>query len=981
MYMSTIDIKKDNIIKSMFYSFSCFFSYIPILSGVEPVKSIQPFFIPSFISRSKLKLIYNFLLFILVSLLLFSIFSVFNINVTAQTDFLFEEQIKAQAITRFWQYFSENNIKLSWIPFQWEMADEYKIFKSINGTLFEAVKADYQDEGFQMVWLDKDVLDRNTYAYYVEGYKQGELVGRTEQVVIDFWLPSCTAIYPVNNEIISEEEPEFRWESISINTFPYKNIIFSAESEFVIYDSTEEKEIWRIAIEDINTNKFIYDLEEIAKPFQKKHLYQWQYKVIGYNSKNQAIAESITGGLFSFKEAAEGEEEKKDEEDEYIEGKLNIDAAMVSYQTIEGEDVIVAQENVWLTYEDISLKANQLQIFLDRNELTARENVTFTVKDESYSCQLLNYNWKTDKVVMEEFSGETTGENIKGFVYYTGGRMENFPDTVEISSGFFTTCDLENPHWHIEAEKITIYLDDKIVAKKVSWYEGDKKIITLPSFLIFLRGKNQLPYIPDIGQSSSEGWFLKNKINYVKDADSYGSVYVDLMQKKGLGTGIEHTFELGEDRADDGEVILYLYALKRKAANIYDLDANINYWQNFKNDLKLKANVNYAGVIRADSFKDSSHIIKPDFYIYKKWEESLLTVTGKYNFNIRNSKATSSGDIKAVYDSTISDDLSSNLVLLYSSKSSQESIDKFTEQWIRPIWQLKYGGPGYTLNLTTEKLIDLHFANASPGNRIGSVSTLDRLPELIFNKDSAELFNTGISYSINASIGRFYESATEQENIRGEYIINLNKPIKINNNIGLNASGIYRQDVYLTGEARYMLGGRLDLRVGYQPEFYGNFSYSYYMSEGPTPFIFDALSPLTETASASIVLKPIDSIQLNLSTNYNFVTESFGSLGARLQWIPKKDYDINLSTYYDLNKKEWNKRIDAKMALKMSDDWKLSYSGSIYFDDFDIKNSVISVVRDLHCREISINYRQSTKSVWVDFSIKAFPTESFSIGG
>ena len=412
---------------------------------------------------------------------------------------------------------------------------------------------------------------------------------------------------------------------------------------------------------------------------------------------------------------------------------------------------------------------------------------------------------------MENFAGETTGENIKGLVYYEGGKMENFPDTIEISSGLFTTCDLENPHWHIKAEQITIYLDDKIVAKKVSWYEGERKMFTFPSFMIFLRGKNQLPYVPDIGQSSSEGWFLKNQFNYVRDATSYGSVYLDLMQKKGLGAGVEHTFELGEERIDDGEVVLYLYGLKRKTVNIYDLDANINYWQNFKNDLRLKANINYSGMIYPDSFTSSTHTVKPDFYIYKKWEDSVLTVTGKYNLNINNSGIASSGDIKTVYDTNLSDDLSSNFILLYSSK---DPIDQPAEQWLRPVWQLKYGGNGYSLNLITERLFDLNFKDIASGDRLGSISTLDRLPELIFNKNSAELFNTGINYSINASIGRFYESATDHENIRGEYIINLNKPIKINNNISLNASGIYRQDVYLTGEARYMLGGRLDLRVG-----------------------------------------------------------------------------------------------------------------------------------------------------------------------
>lgn len=954
------------------------FSYLLFYANLI-IKMI--FFFPASITQNlRKKTVLNYFLTLALActcILTLSFFfsSLMNITANAQTDFLFDEQIKAQAITRFWEGFTEYEIRLFWIPFQWEMVDEYKIYKSINRDDFEEIKADYQDEGFRLNWTDKDVLDRNTYSYYIEGYSFDEPVDRTEQVDVDFWLPSCPAVYPVNNEIVQEEEPEFKWQSIAITAFPFKNIIFSAEGEFLVYDLTEDEEIWKVALDDINISQISFNIEEVSKPLQKKHQYQWQLKITGYDSGNKDTATSITGGRFRFQEEVEGVE--PEEEEEFVEGKLSIDAGMVSYQVIDEEDVIVAQENVKLNYKDISLQANYLQVILDRNELIAKEDVIFDIGEESYSCQLLNYNWKTDKIVMEDFAGETSGENIRGLVYYEGGKLENFPKTIEISSGLFTTCDLEEPHWHIEAEQITIYIDDKIIAKKVSWYEGKKKMFTFPSFLIFLRGKNQLPYIPDIGQSSSEGWFLKNQINYVKDASSYGSVYIDLMQKKGLGAGVEHTFELGEERVDDGEVVLYVYALKRKAVNIYDVDANIDYWQNFKNDLRLKANVSYGSSINPDSFKSTSHSIKPDFYIYKKWEDSLLTVTGKYNFNIKENNATSSGNIKMVYDHTISDDLSSNLVLLYSS---QDSTGEPIDHWLRPQWQLGYTGQGYTLSLITEKLIDLNLWGDPEGINLNRPGTLDRLPELVFNKSSAKLFDTGINYSINASLGRFYESATDEENVRGEYIINVNRPFKISDNISLNASGIYRQDVYLTGEARYMLGGKLDLKVGFQPGFSGNLSYNYYMSEGPTPFNFDALSPLTESASASVVLKPRDNLQINLSTNYNFVSESFGSLGARVQWKPKDDYNIYLNTYYDLNKNSWNKRIDTKMSLKLSDDWRLSYSGSLYFDKFDIRNSVISVVRDLHCREISINYRQSTKSVWVDFRINAFPTESFTIG-
>lgn len=945
---------------------------------------------------------------------LFYFFSPFVYIADAQ-DFFMDENINAYTITRFVEGFTEYEVRINWAAFG--SAEEYRIFKSINQGEFEEIRnVDYEDEGFQFWWVDEDILEGSTYSYYIEGYFQDESVGTTDTVNVDFWLPSCQTEYPINNEIVVEHNPEFKWKSISITTFPFKNSIFSAEGEFILFDLTAEEEVKRVEVEDFNisslklfsedensniisendsTSEIGISPENEGEIIEKtdndsdiiddkndennengennllltiKHKYQWQFKVIGYDDENRAIAESITGGFFSFQEKAE--EEAAKEEEEPVEGGLNIDAGFISYQIIDGKDVIVAREEVDLAYQDINLKANYIEIKIEDNELLAKEEVVFNKGEESYICSALNYNWETEKIIMDELSGEATGEKIRGKVYYQGGKLENFPETVEIDNSSFTTCDLDKPHWHIEAEKITIYPDDKIIAKKVSWYEGDRKLFTLPSFMIFLRGKNQFPYWPNIGQSSSEGWFLKNQFNYVRDAESYGSVYLDWMQKKGLAAGIEHTFELGEERVDDGELVLYFYGLKRKNTSIFDLDANINYWQNFEDNLRIKANLSYDSTLYSGSnSQNSSHSIQPDFYLYKKWDDVLLRLTGKYNFNISNT-ITSTGNIKLSYDHTLNDRIKSYLTLLYTSK---DSTTQPLDHQLRPEWIMRYSGDGYTLNLITEKLIDL--------DGEGSSSTLDKLPELTFKKSNAKIKDTGINYSIDASLGRYYESATDQENVRGEYIVNVNRPFNITDNIRLTASGLYRQDVYLTGEARYMLGGKLDLRVGYQPEFYGNFSYNYYMSEGPTPFNFDALSALSESASASVVLKPRDNLQINLSTNYNFVSESFGNMGIKAQWKPKNDYDISISTYYDLNNLQWNKKVDTKMALKLTEEWKMTYSGSVYFDDFDIRNSVISVVKDLHCREISINYKQSTQSIWLDFKINAFPTESITIGG
>jgi hypothetical protein len=515
-------------------------------------------------------------------------------------------------------------------------------------------------------------------------------------------------------------------------------------------------------------------------------------------------------------------------------------------------------------------------------------------------------------VILLRLKGELTGEGIKGKVYYQGEKMENFPETVEITEGSFTTCELEEPHYRIVAKEMIIYPKDKIIARNISWYEGKIKIITLPYFLIFLDRKTQLPILPKIGQNSKDGWFVKTNFNYYIDEKSYGTLYINWLEKKGIGTGVEHTWEIGSQN-NPGETSLYLYQIKEKDSGKINLTGKIKYGQEFEEDLKTQVTLNYSGS-KAAGGELLSNSLKSQFTLEKQGEEYKLKISGKYNFSgtgLGQEDLSINGNIKVNHNYTFNDKLSSALTLVYTDKNpaSQEVADLE----LKPKWELKYKG--------------------------------------------------------------------KEDNWRGEYIINVKRPFDLGKYLTLTPSGIFRQDVYLTGEARYLVGGKVDLKAVYNPYISSTLSYSYNKSVGPTPFNFDYIAPLTNTVSGKLTLKPTEKVKLDLSTNYNFVTESFGKLVAKVEYKPKDDWKMNFSSSYNLNTKEWTKKINSTLDLQLSEDWRIKYKGVVDLDDFKLTKSVIGITRDLHCRELTINYKQATKSIWVEFYIKAFPTEKITLGG
>lgn len=657
---------------------------------------------------------------------------------------------------------------------------------------------------------------------------------------------------------------------------------------------------------------------------------------------------------------------------------ISLNADYITYEKVDGEDLIIAKDGVQLKYQDIEIKAGYLKINLTTNLFFASGEVLFKQDETETNCGEISYNWKTKKTILLQLKGELTGEGIKGKVYYEGEKMENFPETTEIIGGSFTTCELEEPHYHIVAKKMTIYPEDKIIARNISWYEGKIKIISLPYFLIFLDRKTQQPILPKIGQNSKDGWFVKANFNYFADEKSYGTLYINWLENKGVGTGIGHNFIIGGEN-NPGEASIYFYQIKDKNTENFVATGNISYKQSFENNLTTQVTLSYSGN-KAKDAELFSNSLKPQFTLNKKGEKYNLKLTGKYNFSgtgLGQEDLSIDGNIKVNYNYTINDKLDSILTLLYTDKNpaSQETANLE----LKPKWQLKYKGEGYTLNLTTEKRFDLDGDNYTGEN---TSKIIDRLPEFVFNKSTATIGDTKINYNINASVGHFYEAATEDDNWRGEYIINAKRPINFSKYLTLTPSGIFRQDVYLSGEARYLLGGKLNLNASSGNKVIStNLTYSYNKSDGPTPFNFDYISPLTNRITGKLTLKPTEKVRLDLSTNYNLVTENFGNLVAKVAYNPKDDWKMNFSSSYNLNSKEWTKKINSQLDLQLTDDWKIKYKGVVNLDDFKLTNSVVGITRDLHCREFTINYKQASKSFWVEFYIKAFPTEKITIGG
>jgi hypothetical protein len=128
------------------------------------------------------------------------------------------------------------------------------------------------------------------------------------------------------------------------------------------------------------------------------------------------------------------------------------------------------------------------------------------------------------------FEGKTAYD--RGF--FSGREVRRVTESVfDVRDGSYTTCDLEEPHYHFGSSKMKLILHQKVVAKPVIFYIKKIPVLALPFYVFPIKsGRHsgfQLPQV-EFGSSSAGGKFIRNlgyywAINDYLDATAWGDYY------------------------------------------------------------------------------------------------------------------------------------------------------------------------------------------------------------------------------------------------------------------------------------------------------------------------------------------------------------------------------------------------------------------------------------------------------------------------
>ncbi len=189
-----------------------------------------------------------------------------------------------------------------------------------------------------------------------------------------------------------------------------------------------------------------------------------------------------------------------------------------------------------LQYEDINLTSDRIEVDIEKRQLFASprdSNTTiqeelpqFTQGEETYRAKTMSYNFGSGKA-------RVTGGRLVQQDIYVLAEVAKYQDDGSFhgADGKFTTCDLDHPHFYIEAKKLKVLPNRQIITGPLRPVIAG---LPIPIYLPFgfvpgnlsLEGKKRGILQPQYGNADDRGFFLRG-LGYYWPINEYFDLALD----------------------------------------------------------------------------------------------------------------------------------------------------------------------------------------------------------------------------------------------------------------------------------------------------------------------------------------------------------------------------------------------------------------------------------------------------------------------
>ncbi len=236
----------------------------------------------------------------------------------------------------------------------------------------------------------------------------------------------------------------------------------------------------------------------------------------------------------------------------------------ISYDNKQG--VLVATNNAHFKSDNIMIVADEIAVFYEENVVRAvGEQMSIKVGEQVYKGTSLDFNYHT-------LTGSISGVSSKISDLSVSGKNITLKEgnDFEINEVELTPCVLPNPHYSIKAKRVTVYPEDRIVAKGVWFYFNGYRVFYLPVYTVKFNHStgsfDRVSLATSLGYNSADGIFLGIEYPYElterlsgnisAQLNQYGEKDFEMENRYSIYSNLEiiNSYLYKEDEDDDGEI-------------------------------------------------------------------------------------------------------------------------------------------------------------------------------------------------------------------------------------------------------------------------------------------------------------------------------------------------------------------------------------------------------------------------------------------
>jgi len=315
-------------------------------------------------------------------------------------------------------------------------------------------------------------------------------------------------------------------------------------------------------------------------------------------------------------------------------GRGRMDADRLEF--LERGQVLEATGNVNISYEQIWIRADHVRYDRQSGEVLAEGGVFITDGKSRLEGARLEYNTESGQGTLYQGNGF-----FSPFLWVTGMEIRREDEeTYHLSGATLTPCPTEgeaHPDWELRAQRATVHLNEKTVARGASLWAKGIPLLYSP-FLTAPAGERQSGFlIPFVGYGSKEGYIFKTSYFWAINPSQDATFSLNYRTKRGLEEGVEYRYILSKNTKGhfDG---LYTYDQvdhENRWKIAYRHQQEIASNLNGKLNLNLQNTNDYQRIYDQDIEVRSQRLLPAEGYICQNWNHESLMFWGNYTKDLR----------------------------------------------------------------------------------------------------------------------------------------------------------------------------------------------------------------------------------------------------------------------------------------------------------------------------------------------------------